>query len=165
MFQTQTETDAQAQNQPADGTALPDALPAGYKYEGAFDGELTFKEDTPEPKSESPLYYWRHPDEPDYLIGVYQSDEYASEGYPYVTAVWIDPVYDGVAPYWKHSQIAESWEAAVEGARRTADHRAFMRDSKPAETYPEWEARTGGTEYEAPTPPWEAEEAEAEEED
>ena len=97
-----------------------------------------------------PVYYWSDGSK---KVGVFENDEYDDDGYPYTVATWIVP-YDGGDPYWQYTRIAPCWESAIRGAEMESDFRAYIRDSKRAELYPEWQERTGGTDYEPGPFPW-----------
>ena len=126
-------------------------LVGGFAYEGALTDleNIPMADDAPTPVS--PVFRWEHPTGEQ--VAIYQNEEYAPDGYPFTAAKWVDPING--APYWKHTHIAETWADAIDAAERVADHRVFLMESEPCETYSEWVERTGGTAYERPTPPWE----------
>jgi len=146
---------AETTHQPAnsDGLRTP---PAVQEAEGLFGGFDNPGVDTNPRMAEGdfeaagPIYYWSDESR---KVGVFENDEYAGDGYPYSVARWIVP-YDGGEPYWQYTRIAPCWESAIRGAEMESDFCAYLRDSKRAELYPEWEERTGGTDYEPGPFPW-----------
>lgn len=125
--------------------AVEDAgtLHGRFEYQGTSEGP-NLDDESPEPAG--PFYYWKW--DSDNMVGVYKNNEYADDDLPFTAAKWVNP--RGGNPYWKHTHIAGTWEDAVEAARNTADQRVYLVESESGETYPEWEERTGGTEWEHP---------------
>lgn len=123
-------------------------LPGNFTFKGVI-RNLRLEDNDDTPVQTGPAYIWERPpgDDTDYpsQIGMYPSDTYADDGYPWAVAHHIWP-HEG-PPKWKHNRIAETVEDCLIGLKQRADWETFLKEAEYAEVYPEWLERTGGTEY------------------
>ncbi len=128
-----------------DAVTDAEALIRDWVYAGVVT-DPTFLEREEQARPAGKLYTWEYAGWTGAAqVGVYRSDTYADEGYPWGVAKRVEAADDGDSSRWTYTRIASDAATAVEGARMCADFRTFLIESETAELYSDWFERTGGT--------------------